>query len=787
MTNYKEFGEFDRKSREFVVNRADTPRPWINYLSNGEYCVLMSQTGGGYSFYLDPAVNRITRWAPANYLSDRPGRYVYVRDVETGEFFSGMSAPVNKSERHECRHGLGYTRIRNRYEGIQVTTTFFVPQKGRAEVWMVEVKNTSRREREVDVFPFVEWFLGPCEPELCARNLTVLLNDGKFNEDLQAIWVSKFPWANKEWPYYAYMGSSLKVDGFDLDYEEFIGPSGDYGCPKALVEGGCSNSLVRGSNMVGVLQHRIALKRGESCSFSVTVGLAENEEEAAESLQKYRNWDVCDKAYQQTKRAFRKTVVDPLQIETPDVELDDFFNHWLKYQVLMNNHWGRAASYYHDGLGEFGYRNTAQDAWALLPLDIDFARKRMLKLAEHQLKSGQPMAGWSYVEGSSEGSAPADFPIWLPILVNAYIKETGDAPLLDKRIPYYDGGSDTLYMHVCKAVQFLQDRAKSKRGLPLMGTQDWNDAFDRTGIGGKGESVWLAMGLCVGLKQLAEMAAYIGDTERIEECHQRYDAMKELINKYAWAGDRYVYAYNDKGEPIGSPVNEEGSCQLNALTWALLAEIPDEEQKKKILAHIDTTLDTPYGPTLFTPPYTKYNPDIGRITAFAPGTKENASVFIHGGTFKAMMDYKLGRGDEAYRTLRQIMPNAPDKDIDIYKTEPYVFPEYVIGPGNPRYGEGAFTWLTGSADWFMVVVMEYLLGIRPTFDGLMIDPCIPDHWKSMRILRRFRGTRYDIRIENPDGVKRGIKQILVDDEPLRGEVLPSFNDRRAHIVDVTMG
>lgn len=788
MENYGNYGEFDQKAREFVINRADTPRPWINYLSNGEYCAIISQAGGGYSFYLDPAVHRITRWAPADYLTDQPGRYVYVRDVETGEFFSSTTSPVNLSERHECRHGLGYTRIRNRYEGVQATTTYFVPGGERLEVWMVEVKNTSRRDREVEVFPFIEWFLGNWEAELCARNLTVLLNEGLFNESLNAIWVTKFPWANNPWPYHAFMGSGADVQGFDIDYEKFIGANGHYGSPRVLREGNCGNTTVRGANMVGVLQHRIKLGRGESYCFPVVIGLAEDEQEAADKLAFYRDWGNCEQAFQETRRTFRKVAVDPLQIETPDADLDNFFNHWLKYQVVMNNHWGRSATYYHEGHGEFGYRNTAQDAWAMLPLDPAYSRQRMIRLAEHQWHTGQPMAGWSYVKGTNEGKAPADFPIWLPLLVSDYVKETGDTGILEKRIPYYDEGTDSLYGHVCSAIQFLQDRSKSQRGLPLMGTQDWNDAFDRTGIGGKGESVWLAMGLCVGLRSLEELAGYIGDTERAEECRKRYEIMKELINKYAWAGDRYVYAYNDKGEPIGSPVNEEGGCQLNALTWAILAGIPDKEQEAKILEHIDTTLDTPYGPALFAPPYTEYNPDIGRITAFAPGTKENAAVFIHGAAFKMMMDYKLGRAEKAYRTLRQIIPNAPEKDVQVYLTEPYVFPEYVIGPGNPRYGEGAFSWLTGSADWFMVLVVQHLLGVRPTFDGLVIDPCIPSHWDSMRVLRRYRGTRYDIRIENPDGVNRGIREMQIDEKPYDpAQALPSYRDRRAHIVDVIMG
>jgi cellobiose phosphorylase len=786
--NYKEFGEFDRKNREFVITRPDTPRPWINYLSNGEFCVLLSQTGGGYSFYLDPALNRITRWAPANYLDNRPGRYLYVRDEETGEVSSGMCDPCGLTDRFECRHGFGYSQIRNRYNGTQVNTTFFVPEGQKAEVWICGVKNTSRRARKVAVFPFMEWFLGPWEAELCCRNLTVLLNEGVYNEDLKAIWCGKFPWANKPWPYHAFMGSSEEVKGFDIDYEAFIGPEGAYENPRALRDGGCTGSVVRGNNMVGVLEHHFDLQPGEERRFVIVAGLADDPEDAQACLEAYRSVEQAESALAVTRRAFRKRVVDPVKIETPNEALNDFFNSWLKYQVLMNNHWGRSATFYHEGYGEFGYRNTAQDAWGMLPLDATYTRKRIITLLQHQRASGQPMAGWSYVAGASEGSAPADFPIWLPMLINGYIKETGDVEFLNRRVAYYDGRAETVYEHVCRAIQFLQDRARSQRGLPLMGTQDWNDAFDRTGIGGKGESVWLGMGLCAGLKELEELAAFIGDEERVQECRRRYEDMKALINQYAWVGDRYVYAFNDRGEPIGSPVNDEGGCQLNALTWAILADIPNEEQVAELLKHVDTTLDTPYGPALFAPPYTRYNPDIGRITAFAPGTKENAAVFIHACVFKIMMDFRLGRTEAAYETMQRILPNNPERDIAQFKTEPYVFPEYVIGPGNPRYGEGAFSWLTGSADWFLVAVLEKLLGLKTTYQGLVIDPHLPMGWERVRVLRVFRGTRFDIRISNPGGQGQAVVAMTVDEKPHQpDQPLPEFRDRRAHLVEVQMG
>ncbi len=330
------------------------------------------------------------------------------------------------------------------------------------------------------------------------------------------------------------------------------------------------------------------------------------------------------------------------------------------------------------------------------------------------------------------------------------------------------------------------DVAKSRRGLPLMGTQDWNDAFDRTGIGGKGESVWLGMGLCVALNNMKELAAYLKDRKTAEECQVRYDKMKAIINKYAWDGNWYCYAFNDHGEPIGSNKNKEDKAQLNAQTWAILAGIPDKEKLKKILKTIDGYLATPYGPVLFKPAYTKYNGRIGRITAFAPGTKENAAIFCHGGAFKVVADLKIGRAEEAYKTFKQTLPCSDNKDIEIYKSEPYIYPEYVIGPGNRRYGEGAFTWLTGSADWMFVAATEWMLGIRPEFEGLLIDPCIPKHWKRCEAIKRFRGAIYQITIENPKGHSKGVREILVDGRKINGCLISPHKDGKTHYVKVLM-
>lgn len=786
--SYKKYGDFSKDNLEFIIKDLDTPRPWINYLSNGEYCLLVSQTGSGYSYYLDPGENRLTRWTPERYLVDEPGRYLYIRDDETGEYWSNSKRPIGKEKAvYQTTHGLGYTKLNSSYKGINTEITLFVPRKDPADVQIVRIENKSKKTRKLSVFPFVEWLLGNWSSELAIRNIHILLNRGDFDKKLQAVLGRKFPWVGKIWPYAGFIGSSLKVASFDVDFEYFMGRYRNYSNPIGVEKGKLSNSTnVKGMNMVGALQHKLTLKPGEVKEFSVVIGLETSNEKIGAILSKYRDLDEAKAELSAVQAKWKKDILESIQVQTPDPDLNRMVNVWHKYQVYMNNHWGRSATFYHEGGGEFGYRNTAQDAWGLTSVNPAYSRDRLIKLAEHQKVSGQPLPGWSLVTGPSTHRPPSDFPIWLPMLLLAYVKETGDFDILNLQVPFFEGEKATLYEHCRRATQFLQDIGKSERGLPLMGTQDWNDAFDRTGIGGKGESVWLGMGLCVALKNMEELATFIKDEKVAQDSRVRYEKMKKIINDVAWDGDWYCYAFNDYGEPIGSKKTREGSIQLNAQTWAIMAGLPNEEQLKKILKVIDKDLPTPYGPILFTPYYSEYNDRIGRITAFAPGTKENAALFCHGGTFKMASDFRLGRSEEAYETYRYLLP-CVNKDVEIVKSEPYVFPEYYIGLGNERYGEGAFSWLTGSADWAFVAVTQGLLGIRPEFEGLMLDPQIPSAWKNYSVKRVFRGATYDIQVENPQGVKRGVKEVYVDGQRIVGSLIKPLNDGRVHQVRVVMG
>ena len=797
--SFLKYGHFSSDGTEFVITRQETPRPWVNYLTNGDYCLILSNSGSGYSFYRDPGVNRVTRWNSENYLKrDVPGRYLYLRDQSSGKFWSAGHLPTRRSSRSVCRHGLGYTTLTNVDQEIESEITYFVPQNEPLEIWLVKIKNLSEKARTLKVFPFVEWSCGNWMPELSVRNLYILVNAGHFEKNGEILIARKFPWGGKEHPYLYFMGSSLKAAGFDIDYEKFIGRDRDYSNPVAVEQGRCSNSQARGTNMVGALEHDLVLKPGREKEFAVVVGVTPCHEapSAVKSainrsrglVQKYRDLTAVRKALEDTKSQWRKAILERnVTVETPDRVLNNMVNVWMKYQISMNNYWGRSATFYHEGWGEFGYRNTAQDAWAMVPLHPEYAKEKLVRLCEHQKRNGQPLPGWSLELGPSTHRPPSDFPIWLPMLLIAFLKETGEEAFLKKKIKYFDGGSGTAYDHAKRATRFLQDTAKSPRGIPLMGTQDWNDAFDRTGVQGKGESIWLGMGLCVSLKNLEELSLYLGEAETARDCRKRYERMKAILNRHAWDGNWYRYAFNDFGEPVGSKANKEGRIHLNAQTWAMIAGLPDQGRLGKILKAIDRDLDTPFGPVLFTPAYTVYDDRLGRITAFAPGTKENASAFCHGGAFKIYADLSLGRPDQAYDTLQKILPCALNKDIETYKAEPYVFPEYVIGPGNLRYGEAAFSWLTGSVDWVFIAVTEKMLGLEPGFEGLRIRPCLPKAWKSARAVRHFRGAIYEVQIRRSDQLRPGEMRIVLDGKLIKTDLIVPHRDGRRHSVVVTVG
>lgn len=786
-----QYGHFSDDRKEYIITRPDTPRPWFNYLFNDIYHCLISQTGGGYSYLKDPKYHRILRY---DHLStDRPGRYIYGRDNSTNQIWSLNWQPLRKELNFwQCTHGLGYSIISSEYNGIKADITYMVTQKDPVEIWHVKVTNAANTAKDLSLFPFVEFICGDVALEAHYRNIMCLYNEADLDKKLNAIVAFKHSFKEHIKYGFGFFATSAKTKGYDCRKEAFIGRYNDVDDPDGLKNNGCKNSYCRGEDMVGVFQIDLSLAAGAGEEFVVVLGCTEERKDIRPLLEKYNSINAAKKELLTIKDYWQKQI-DRIYVKTPDDNFNTMVNIWGKYQLFAITHW-RGTSHYHGVEGGLGFRDTAQDAEGLFAVDADLGRKKLEKILYYQYNSGHAVSGFSDIEGTWENQGQtgivkkADVAVWVPYTVISYIKETGDVKFLDKVIEFHDKGSATVYEHVLRAVRYIYSKS-GHHGLPLIGHADWNDAYDAVGSKGKGESVWLGMALCRAAGQVKELAEFIGDKKVADEMNKIYDEIYDIINKIGWDGEWYLAAFNDEGRKIGSKANEEGKVPLNSQTWAILSGVVTKERLPKILDKIDNYLDTDYGPALFLPSYTSYNPGIGRVTAFAEGTKENAAVFSHACAFKIVSDCTIKRGKQAYDTFSKLCPMSKAKqDHDRYKVEPYVWAEYTIGPGSKyRFGEGAFTWNTGTTSWMFTAATEWMLGVRREFNGLLIDPCIPKQWKECFIRRPYRGAIYEVTIKNPQCVESGIQKLIVDGKPVKSNFIKPHADGKVHKIEVELG
>jgi len=508
----KKYGHFSKDGKEFIVTRPETPRPWFNYLFNDVYHALVSQTGGGYSYYKDPKYYRILRYD--HITTDRPGRYLFLKDRGTGDVWSANWQPMRQElDRWECRHGLGYTRLTSVQHDVQTSITYLVTQKDPVELWHVTVKNLARRRRTLQVFPFVELVCGDIALETHYRNIIMLYNEASFDEKLQAIVAFKHPFKEIHKPGYGFFAASFEPKAYETRKESFYGRYGDVDTPVGITNG-LTNKPVRGEDMVAVLQGEITLKAEEETEFVVVMGMTPDRNEIPRLLKSYRSVEAA-KSELLAIRAYWQKQIDRLCVKTPDANFDTMVNLWGKYQLEAITHW-RGTSHYHGAEGGLGFRDTAQDVEGLLSVNLTTAREKLEKLLFYQYNSGHAVSGFSDIEGTWENQGvtgvvkKADVAVWLPYSVVSYVKETGDTEFLKKVIPFHDGGSATVYEHILRAVRYLWSK-RGEHGLPLIGHADWNDAYDAVGIKGKGESVWLAMALARACRQLESLARFLSD------------------------------------------------------------------------------------------------------------------------------------------------------------------------------------------------------------------------------------------------------------------------------------
>jgi cellobiose phosphorylase len=786
------YGYFDEVTREYVITRPDTPTPWMNYLGEGQYGGIISNTAGGYSFDRDPRNRRVTRYRYNAIPADQTGRYVYLRDQESREYWSPTWQPVpeRKLDAYQCRHGAGYTRITSSYRGIRAELLYFVPPgaspfgRGEApcEIWVLRLHNTSQSKRRLRAFSYAEFSMWNAEVDL--NNLDwgqhilrsrvedgIILTDTRFR------------------PTTTFFASSLPPLGFDTDREIFVGSYRDLSNPLVVETGKPANSQAARGNNVGVLCHDIPLKPGEEKEIIYLLGVTDAPEQIASVVAEYRQPENVRAAFEALKADW-DSFLDKFQVETPDAEMNAMLNTWNQIQCRATLFWSRFVSAYETGLGRgLGTRDSAQDTLATVQNAPDRARHTLTMLWKLQFQDGHTWHQVFPLTGEGGVGLAAEYPewpqwfcddhLWLLIAVCAYLRETGDFAYLDERIPYADGGEAALWGHMQRAVSFtLQHRGP--HGLPRLGFSDWDDTMDLDHGSGKAVSVMAAQQFCRSMLDLAELCEALGKAEDAQRFRLLKDEMTEILNRAAWDGEWYARAFDDEGQPVGVRSEEKHRINLNTQTWAVIGECAPRERAEQAMHSVHARLNTPFGLALLWPAYTQGDLRVRGTTTYQPGAKENGGIFCHTNPWAIIAAVRLGWNALAYRYYRQLMPLAR-QDSEVFKVEPYVYCGNICGPEHPQFGYGRNAWLSGTASWMYVAGTQWLLGIRPTFKGLQIAPVIPEEWPGFIARRVFRGITYHITVERAG--KGNAVSLTVDGKPLEGDIVP-FPAKGTHEVHV---
>ena len=613
-------------------------------------------------------------------------------------------------------------------------------------------------------------------------------NDQHFNEvffDLehQILLASKRYWvryhgasvkqSNEAWDRYVFFASTLPVVGWDGSKNRFIGRWRSEANPLAVEQGGCFNSEITSGDAVAALQMELTLDSGQSQSLAILLGVVPRQDfqqAALQLVEKYRDLKVIDEAFGTLKNYWQE-YLSHLQVLTPDEDVNTMINVWNQYQTSVTFQFSRDASYYHGGLlfGR-GFRDSCQDIMGPVIPRPEWVKERIKEMSQYQFSDGSTFHLYFPLSKSGEKTGHSDTPLWLPLAILVYLKETADFDFLKQKTPFYDGGEATILQHLFRAIEFTLNHL-SDRYLPKFGPGDWNDTLDYLGRKGRGESVWVAMFLAYILKETVELCRYLNLTERAQEFQHEYEKVKKSINVHCWDGAWYIRGTNDQGQVIGSSLNEEGKIFLNTQSWAVISGVAEGERAKRCMDSVREHLETPKGPKILHPPYTKIDPNIGLATRCVPGKKENGAVFNHPVSWAILAECLLGRAERAFEIYKKALPMNPVIDAERYEVEPYVYAEYVTSPDHPTFGQASHSWLTGSATWMLRDVTDYILGVRPTYKGLMIDPCIPGNWPEFKMQRRFRGKTYLIHVQNASGQNKGVKKMFVNGRLIEGNVI----------------
>ncbi|MBL7070933.1 MAG: glycosyl transferase family 36 [Candidatus Omnitrophica bacterium] len=757
------YGYFTEDGKEYVITRPDTPRPWVNVLSNGDYGTVISQTGSGYSFRGNSNLCRINTWLQ-DLIKDDYGKFIYIRDDHSEEIWSaGWKPTCAKYAKYEVRHGIGYTVIKNRTNGIEAETLQFVTMNEPAEIWKVTLRNKTDKKRDLSLFTYFELCLG--NPNAVHREYHKTFIGTRYDKSLGALFADKRREVNRkiddkhlsEWPCNIFHSSSIKPEAYEGDKENFLGNYGSIVRPKAVVENKLTNTTGRWSDPICSLQVKVSIPANSEKTVSFVLGETKNKNEARRIIEKYKKPENIDNALEKVKERWERTL-SGLEIDTPDQAMNIMVNTWLKYQAISGRLWARCA--YYQSSGAFGFRDQLQDSQIFFYLDPDLTKKQILLHAAHQYKAGTVYHWWHALTEWGLDTGFSDDLLWLPYITLNYLDETGDRKILNEHAGYLDASSESLYKHCLRAINKALSRF-TKRGLPLIGEGDWNDGMSSVGVNWKGESIWLGHFLYGILDRFDEICAMKKDLRSRAVFKKRKDALKKAINKYGWDGKWYIRAVSDNGEILGSSRSKEGKIYFNAQSWSVINKTAEGRRGEIAVKSAEKYLDREYGPLLFYPAYSVPDPEIGYLTRYAAGIRENGGVYSHAAAWAIQAECILKRNKTAYNMYRKMIPPSRSEKPDLYKAEPYVMPGNIDGPDSANFGRGGWTWYTGSATWMLRVIVDWILGVRPGKDGLTVDPCIPDNWRGFKVRRLFRGKMYEIivRRNNKGGFNTRIKKI----------------------------
>lgn len=782
------YGSFDDARREYVIDNPDTPMSWVNYLGTSGYCGIISNNAAGYAFKDSAKSGRFLRFRFNSVPTDRPGRYVYIRDDASGDFWSATWQPVGKpldDYKSVCRHGLGYSIFESEYDQIKSSMRVFVPVDQHYEIWEVEVTNTGDRPRDLSLFAYAEFCFWDMMQDL--TNFQYILYTCRMDYANDVVDYSTLLWPSRDPK--GFLASTQPVLSFDTDRDEFIGRYRDESRPQAVQCGGCSGSIALGGTPCGAVQNKVTLEPGATYRVCYICGIGDAKSVGQECRTRFRDPSEVEAEFEGVKR-YWDAHLSRYQCETPSPLINSMVNIWNQYQCMTTFNWSRSASFNEAGGRDgLGFRDSNQDTLGAVHMVPGRTHLKLIDLLKGQYSDGAAMHGlqpleWKQGAHNLQEDIFSDDHLWLLLSVSSYLRETGDLAFLEREVPFADKGHATVFEHLERALEFSNTHT-GPHGFLLGLRADWNDCIN---LRGHGESLFSTFLFLKAIDEFVSLAAQVSRNEAASPWLKVRDEMREKIEKQAWDGHWYLRGFLNSGKKLGGHKSDQCFIFINSQTWAVIGNVGSKHRGIEAMDSLHRYLATEHGIVINYPAFRHEDIEIGAVTSFPPGLKENSGIFCHANTWAVVAEALLGRGEEAMKLYLSFLPAAKNESADQYTMEPYVYSQFITGKEHPyHFGRARNSWLTGTAAWAFVSISQYILGVRPDYEGLIVSPTIPAAWDGFKVRRVFRGATYEIEVKNPDHVCHGVKTLTVNGHAVAGCKAPVAAPGETVTVEVVLG